>query len=36
MIPAKAGIHFSAAGAVEQWLPAFAGITVFMGRGIAG
>jgi hypothetical protein len=26
--PAKAGIHFSGAGAVEPWIPAFGGMTV--------
>jgi hypothetical protein len=28
VIPAQAGIHFSAAGAVARWIPAFAGMTV--------
>ena len=28
VIPAKAGIHFSGAGAVESWIPASAGIAV--------
>jgi hypothetical protein len=28
VIPAKAGIHFSAARAVARWIPAFAGTTI--------
>jgi L-ascorbate metabolism protein UlaG (beta-lactamase superfamily) len=32
VIPAKAGIHFSAARAVERWVPAFAGTTAFLIR----
>jgi len=27
VIPAKAGIHFSAASSAERWIPAFAGMT---------
>jgi hypothetical protein len=29
VIPAKAGIHLSEAGAAEEWVPAFAGTTMF-------
>jgi hypothetical protein len=28
VIPAKAGIHPSGAGAAEEWVPVFAGTTV--------
>jgi hypothetical protein len=28
VIPAKAGIHASAASALDEWTPAFAGVTV--------
>jgi hypothetical protein len=29
VIPAKTGIHLSTDEAVEKWIPAFAGMTVF-------
>jgi len=28
-VPAKAGTHFSTAGAVEGWVPVFAGTPIF-------
>jgi hypothetical protein len=31
VIPAKAGIHRSAYGTVDGWIPAFAGMTVILG-----
>ncbi len=31
VIPAKAGIHSSAWGMAGRWIPAFAGMTAFMG-----
>src|SRR5438046_2381079 len=34
--PAKAGIHFSGDGAVEKWIPAFAGPLHNSGRGSSG
>jgi hypothetical protein len=27
VVPAQAGIHYSASRAVERWVPAFAGMT---------
>src|ERR1700687_360287 len=30
VIPAKAGIHWSAIAMAERWIPAFAGMTVFL------
>jgi hypothetical protein len=33
VIPAKAGIHASAAASVERWIPASAGMTVCAERG---
>ena len=30
VVPAKAATHFSAARAVDQWIPAFAGMTMLM------
>jgi hypothetical protein len=27
VVPAKAGTHFSAAGMMDEWIPAFAGMT---------
>src|SRR5436305_1223795 len=32
VVPAKAGTHFSAAGASDWWIPAFAGMTKRRGR----
>jgi hypothetical protein len=31
VIPAEAGIHWSASEAVEEWVPASAGTTLFVG-----
>jgi len=34
VIPAKAGIHWSASADAERWIPAFAGMTFkFAGKG---
>jgi hypothetical protein len=30
VIPAKAGTHFSGGSAADEWVPAFAGMTIFI------
>jgi hypothetical protein len=36
VIPAKAGIHISVKRTAQQWIPAFAGMTVFVITPIRG
>jgi hypothetical protein len=33
VIPAKAGIHISTDSRADQWIPAFAGMTIFVYQG---